>query len=102
MPYFAGRLKEQNGEQEYSYDHIIEAENLEEAEKIYDMYAKDFYGDADERINFDGSVEEIEKEDGGYYFFNDAIFVEVESIRPTTKEEWMQEQFDLNLLKGGE
>jgi hypothetical protein len=93
MPYFAGRLKEQNGEQEYSYDHIIEAETLEDAEKIYEEYAKTFYGD--------GSDDEPEEGDGGYYFFNGEIWAGVESIIPTTKEAWMENQFNINLLKEG-
>lgn len=96
MTYFAGRLKERNGEQEYSYDHIIKAENLEKAEEIYDAYAKRFYDDADFET---GEIEEPEKDsDGTYWFFGGAIGVEIEFISPTTKEKWMQDQFNMNLL----
>lgn len=87
MPYFAGRLLERNGEKEYSHDNIIKAKNLEKAKEIYDQYCREFYSDDDP-----------EKEDDGYLFFGGEIYVGVASIRPTTKKEWMEYQFDLNLI----
>jgi len=82
VKYFSGRLKEQNGEQENYYYNIIKAKNLAEAEKFYDEYAKTFYSD-----------DEVEKNGDGYDFFGGTLYVEVMSVSPTTKKEWLKEQF---------
>jgi len=95
MPYFAGELEERNGEQEYTYYHIIEADTLEEARKLYESYAQTFYP-----VDEDDELPEYEND--GYCHLDGAIFVRVDRLEPTTKEQWMEEQFNLNLLKGGE
>lgn len=86
--YFAGELIEHNGEQEYSYDYIIEADNLKEAENILDGHAKTFYDDKD-----------VESDNEGYCFFGGALFVAIGTVHPTTKEEWLEEMFRQNLLQ---
>ena len=71
--YFKFRLEELNGEQEYTYDYLIEAGSQAEAEEIAEAYAGSFYDDAPERI------------DGSYVFFG-TIVTEVLSVNETTKE----------------
>lgn len=88
MPYFSGRLKEFNGEQEYGYDYIIKAKNLKEAEEVLRDYAKIFYDDDD--------VEQID--DDMFNFFGGTIRVQVGCVSPTTKKQWLKENFQSRLL----
>ena len=73
-------LEEINGEQEYSYDYLIEAESLEEAEAIANTHAGTFYCDEPEEVY-----------DESYAFFGGAICVEIGSITETTKEGFIKD-----------
>jgi len=84
MKLFFFRLNEQNGEQEYSYDHIVEAENLNEAQKKAEIYASNFYGKADE---MDENKELIEKT---FWFFGGCIAVNISDLYETTKEKFLE------------
>lgn len=90
MKYFACTIQETNGEQEYYHDLIIRAKNRVEAEKKAESYAQEFYPVEPDELP--------EKEESGYWHCGGVIFVEVYSLRPTTKRAWMQEQFKLNLV----
>jgi len=76
--YYHFKLEEINGEQEYSYDYLIEAASLSQAAEIAEAYAGSFYNDKPEII------------DGGYIFFDGTIAVEVASVIETTKEDFVQ------------
>ena len=78
--YYHYTLEEINGEQEYSYDYLIEAESLEEAESIANTHASTFYCDEPEEVH-----------DGSYAFFGGAICVEIDSITETTKEGFIKD-----------
>ena len=82
--YYHYTLEEINGEQEYSYNHLIEAANLEEAKAIANTHASTFYGDESEEVY-----------DGSYVFFGGAICVEIKSVTKTTKEGFIR-----NMLQG--
>lgn len=81
---FAFTLEERNGEQEYSYDQLVRAGSLEEAEQKADKYASMFYG----VYGDDGESIVGEKLDGGYYFFGGCLFVKVLNVRETNERDW--------------
>jgi len=76
--YYHCVIKELNGEQEYSYDYLIEARNIAEANKRAETYAGKFYNDKPYAC------------DESYVFF-DTINVEVDSIIETTKEDFVKD-----------
>lgn len=88
--YYHCVIKELNGEQEYSYDYLIEAKNFAEANKAAEAYAGKFYNDKPYVC------------DGGYVFFG-TISVEVESIMETTKDNFIKDLlYRYTLTRGGE
>lgn len=76
--YYHCVVKEINGEQEYSYDYLVEAENLTEAKRIAAVFARRFYSDTP-----------VISDDG--YIFFDTIWVGVESLTETTKEKFIED-----------
>jgi len=76
--YYHYKLEEINGEQEYSYDYLIEAENHAEANEIAERHASSFYDDEPEIV------------DGSYVFFGGAITTEAVSVEETTKENFTE------------
>lgn len=86
------RLEELNGEQEYTYDHLLYAESQEVAQRMAHEYARTFYED-------DGP-DWTEVNDGSlvYFFIGGAIAVEVGFVSITTKEEWQEWMFNRSLL----
>jgi len=85
--YYHYTLEEISGEQEYSYDYLIEAESFEEAEAIADTHAATFY------------CGEPEVCDGSYLFFGGTICVEVELIAETTKEDFINNMLQRATLR---
>ena len=86
--YYHYTLEEINGEQEYSYDHLIEAANLEEAKVIANTHASTFYCDESEEVY-----------DGSYVFFGGAICVEIKSVTKTTKEGFVRDMLQRATLR---
>ncbi|MEW6613968.1 MAG: hypothetical protein AB1401_00630 [Thermodesulfobacteriota bacterium] len=78
---FAFTLEERNGEQEYSYDHLVRAGSIEEAIQKAEDYASRFYG------------VEGDDEDGGYYFFGGCLFVKVRDVREMNESDWCLEMY---------
>lgn len=62
-------LEERNGEYEYSHRsvHELPDNKTTTAEQFVENYLKEFYGG------------DAEARDGGYYFYNDEVFVELSS-----------------------
>lgn len=85
--YYHYTLEEVNGEQEYSYDYLIESGCYEEAVEIAEIHASTFYGD------------DAEKCDGSYVFFGGALCVEVRSVIETTKEAFIKSMLQTATLR---
>ena len=107
MKLFFLRLNEQNGEQEYSYDHIVEAENLNEAQKKAEIYASNFYGKADEMDEKTDKLDEktdklIEKTDKLdekiFWFFGGCIAINISDLYETTKEEFLEKIYQNSFI----
>jgi len=84
--YFA--LHERNDGQEYTYDHVVRAENIAIALKKADAYARNFYDDAD--------VEKDETE--VYWFFGSSIAVEFDDLHETTKKDFLKRMYNQALI----
>jgi hypothetical protein len=86
--WFAGSITEYNGEQEYKHDIIMQAKTLDEAIKIAEATAHNWYEDAD--------VEEelSDKGDLSYSFFGGILGCRVDSVYETTIKEWCKRQFE--------
>jgi len=78
----------QEGEYENRYDQLVEAKNFNEAYEKADRYVRNFYGDS--RAQKIG--------DSQYSFFGGELICSMEGLCKTTKEEWIQEQFDLAMI----
>ena len=76
--YIFACLKERNGEYEYYHNSIHELpdKRVTTANLFLKNYAKDFYGG------------EPEKSDGGYYFHGGEVFVEVDSWKFISEEDY--------------
>ena len=86
--YYHYLLEEINGEQEYAYDYLIEAESLKQAEAIANTHANTFYCDEAEEVY-----------DGSYMFFGGTISVEIKSITETTKEGFIENLLWKSILR---
>ena len=95
MKLFYFELHEQNGEYEYTYDHLIKAENLEEAQKLVKEYIKGFYGILDE-IEIETSnhwpFENV------YWFNGRTIAMEIDEVCELTKKEFMKRAYQKALV----
>lgn len=74
--YYLIRIHEQNGEQEYTFEHLADLHPRANVEKYADNVAKTWYDD------------DAEKEGDGYYHVGGEIYVEVKSITEITQEEY--------------
>jgi len=85
MKYYSFRIHEQNGEQEYLHECVTKAKSLRDAAKKAEFTAQTWYNDDDIEIPPDNCFERE------YHFFGGQLVTRVESIRKTTKKEWLQE-----------
>lgn len=71
-------LEERNGEYEYLHRSVakLETQSKNVAERVAQNYAKTFYGTPPK------------KEDGGYYFHEGEVFVQVDSWKFITEDEY--------------
>ena len=85
-------LEEHHGETHYYYDGLVYAVDQEEADRLADIYARTFYGEATH----------VEDEGNGfpeYHFNHGAIIVHVDGpVRRTTKKVWQERMFMKDLL----
>ena len=88
MKHWAGQLQEKNGEQEYGFEHIIEAPDIDTAETIYHNYARHWYDD-----------DEVTFEDGWYNFFGGGVSVRIRSIKPTTIRRWLEYRYNEGVIR---
>lgn len=79
MKYYSFLFKEYNGEQEYTYHYLIEAQNKREAEKIAHHLLKDWYGDGGKK-----------EKDGTYTYGCGCPIVKPYGIYKTTKEAFIE------------
>ena len=82
------RLEEINGEQEYSHDSLIVAENIKDAEEVARQHACTWYDDAE--------VEETEP--GVFEFFHGGIIVKIIDLTETTRETFVNRLLDIMTL----
>jgi len=87
MNYYHATFIEQSGEQEYSYDYLVEAETLLSAQAILHNFLKDWYFD------FDGMT------DGFYEFNNGTQVVRGVTLVETTKEAFIGKMLTLFTVK---
>jgi len=92
MKLFYFELHEQNGEYEYTYDHLVKAESLKEAKKIAEEYAKGFYGEVEEVEGEHWPFEQI------YWFNNSSIAITVDEVCEITKIEFMNRAYQKALV----
>ena len=89
------RLEEKNGEQEYSHDLLVRAGKESDAWDKAQEYAMHWYDDEDvEQIKEHGYVE--------FCFFGGAIGVRIDQVYKTTKEEWLERQYQSALIGSGD
>ena len=91
MKLFYFRLHELNGEQEYSYDQVVNAMNLDEAQEKAETYASNFYGGCDE---IDDNKELDEKT---FWFLGGCIAIHISDLWETTKEEFLERVWEISL-----
>ena len=85
MKLFEIVLREYLGEKEWGHNLLVRAKTLSAAEKIAHNYAKKFWSSSDDS-------EPVKKnKDGQYEFEGGSILVEVEDVRETTKEQFLEE-----------
>ena len=82
------RLEEINGEQEYSHDSLVIAENMKDAEEFARQHARTWYDDED--------VEETEP--GVFEFFHGCIIVKIVELSETTRENFVNRLLDIMTL----
>jgi hypothetical protein len=85
-------LEEHHGETHYYYDSLVYAADQEEADRLADIYASTFYGEATH----------VDRDGGGfpeYHFHYGAIIVHIDGpVRRTTKKVWQERMFMKDLL----
>jgi hypothetical protein len=86
--YYHLRLEEINGEQEYSHDSLIVAENMKDAEGFAHQHARTWYDDED--------VEETEP--GVFEFFHGCIIVRIMELAETTREKFVSRLLSIMTL----
>jgi len=84
MPWFEADICISEGDHETWVDHITEQPDIEAAKNVFDTYAKTYYADCED-VDF--------TEENGYYFPHDYVYVKVDYVGETTKEQWMESQF---------
>ena len=88
-PVYEFQMEERHGEQEYSYEYLIEsAKNLDEAWVVANEYAKEFYGDGGKELGWDVPVNENDQAKS-YEFFGGEIIVDVKYVKETTRAKFM-------------
>jgi hypothetical protein len=93
MKLFEFTTTEHNGEQEYSNNHLVKANSIEEAKAAAMEYCKTWYGDKDVKIETDSF---------GYMtfiFFDGEFELELNDITETTKRQFCKEAFARALLR---
>ena len=88
------RLEEKNGEQEYKHDLLVRAGKESDAWDKAQEYAMHWYHDEDvEQIKEHGHIE--------FNFFGGMIGVRIDQVCKTTKEEWLESQYQSALIDSG-
>jgi hypothetical protein len=89
MKLYEVKTTEYNGEQEYSFSHLLAAKNLSHAKEIARKYFKNWYQDDESgRPNKDDS--------DSFEFINGTIILKITGVVETTLEEWLDRQIDLH------
>ena len=89
MKLYEVRTTEYNGEQEYSFSHLLAARDLEHARKIARKYFKSWYQD-------DGTKHAQKGGPDSFEFINGTIILRIESVAETTLEDWLDRQIELH------
>jgi len=80
IKYYHLQLEEINGEQEYSHDSLIVAENMKDAKEFARQHARTWYDDE--------TVKETEP--GVFEFFHGCIIVRIMELSETTREKFIE------------
>lgn len=80
-------LEETNGEREYTYFHLIEADDLDKANRIAEHHASTFFGDPN-----------VELEGNAWFSCGGQFAVTITRLGATTKEEWLQKMYNRALI----
>ena len=88
---FSFTLKEVNGEQTYTQDHLVLAAGQDQAYKKAFSYCKNWYLS-------DPSTYYYDKDKEIHYFDNGCIALTIESLTETTKENWLEQAYMMALI----
>jgi len=88
MKLYEVRTTEYNGEQEYSFSHLLAARDLDHARKIARKYFEHWYED--------GESKHSEKDEpDNFEFVGGSIILRIKGVFETTLEKWLNEQIEL-------
>ncbi|OHB52631.1 MAG: hypothetical protein A2Y12_03685 [Planctomycetes bacterium GWF2_42_9] len=81
-PLFEVRSVEDNGEQEYSYSHLVRAKDIDEATRIARVFFNTWY--------CDDHMDHSPPNHPDYFEFDNGIRVRIKSVTPTTEKQWIK------------
>ncbi len=87
MKLYEVRTTEYNGEQEYSFSHLLTARDLNHAKKIARKYFEHWYQDDESRHST--------QDPDSFEFIDGSIILRIKGVSETTLENWLNEQIEL-------
>jgi hypothetical protein len=85
-------LREYIGEKEWTHNLLVRARTLKSAEKKAHKYARKFWSSSEDNQPVKKNV------DGQYEFNGGEIVVELDDVRETTKEQFLEECYQRSLI----
>jgi len=95
VKWFEFSIEERNGEQEYTYDYLVKAKDVEEARQKARRAARTWYGRPDGIETHEGYEEEP-----WFSFLGGAVMTQVQSVKETTKRSFTKTLLDRWTWKG--
>lgn len=89
MKLYEVRTTEYNGEQEYSFSHLLAARDLDHAKKIARKYFQHWYQDGETKHSKEDDPDSFE-------FVGGSIILRIKGVYETTLEKWLDEQIELH------
>lgn len=91
MKLYEVRTTEYNGEQEYSFSHLLAARNLIHAKALARKYFQNWYQD-------DGTRRTREDDPDSFEFVDGSIILRIKGVCETTLEDWLDRQIELHRI----
>lgn len=89
MKLYEVRTTEYNGEQEYSFSHLLAARDLDHAKKIARKYFQHWYQDGETKHSKEDDPDSFE-------FVGGSIILRIKGVYETTLEKWLDDQIELH------